>query len=228
MPIALFRQPDTESRTKPVWQWDYGQKIEIHGLSLPPAVEVHFATDQDTETVTRIGTTIDNVTSVTIPDSMLEQTEEIIAYIYIVDSSSGKTKYTIKTYIQPRPQPQQWEPPETEDLFRETIAAVNDAADRAEAARDTAEGHSEVAAEAAQDARDCAKQIPGQVDTAKADIDKYVANKEAELKGDTGNVYFASFKVVGGRLKMYSDPAATKIAFTRRRSRLSYRVRIGG
>lgn len=228
MPIALFRESDTESRTKPVWQWDYGQKIEIHGLSLPPAVEVHFATAQDTETVTRIGTTIDNVTSVSIPDSILEQTEEIIAYIYIADLSSGQTKYAIKTYIQPRPQPQKWEPPETEDLFQATVAAVNDAAHRAEAARDTAEGHSQAATEAAQDARDCAKKIPGQVDTAKADIDEYVENKKTQLKGDTGNVYFASFRVIRGHLKMYSDPTATKITFTRRRSRLSYRVRIGG
>lgn len=43
-------------------------------------------------------------------------------------------------------------------------------------------------------------------------------------KGDTGNVYFASFAVKGKRLKMYSDPALDKVKFQRKKSRLFYRL----
>ncbi|MDO5330999.1 MAG: hypothetical protein Q4F15_06265, partial [Bacillota bacterium] len=73
-------------------------------------------------------------------------------------------------------------------------------------------------------AKDAAAEIPGKVAEAKDSIDQYVSGKEAELKGDTGNVYFAAFKVVNGRLKMYSDPNVDKVRFIREGSRLKYRL----
>ena len=62
------------------------------------------------------------------------------------------------------------------------------------------------------------------IDDAKEHIDDYVKEKEASLKGETGNVYFAAFKVVDGRLKMYSDPTIDKIRFSREGSRLKYKI----
>ena len=54
---------------------------------------------------------------------------------------------------------------------------------------------------------------------------KYVKEKEASLKGETGNVYFAAFNVTKkGRLIMYSDPSVDKIRFDRERSRLKYKL----
>lgn len=58
---------------------------------------------------------------------------------------------------------------------------------------------------------------------AKKDIDIYVQNKHESLKG---NVFFAAFKVVRGRLKMYSDPTIDKVNFRRTGSRLKYRLKI--
>ena len=74
-------------------------------------------------------------------------------------------------------------------------------------------------------AKDAAAGIPGQVEDAKKEIDQYVSGKETELKGDAGNVYFAAFKVVDGRLKMYSDPEIDKVRFVRIGSRLAYRLK---
>ena len=68
--------------------------------------------------------------------------------------------------------------------------------------------------------------IPGRVKQGKEDIDRYVRQKESELRGDTGNVFFAAFKVVNGRLKMYSDPTVDKVCFRRVGSRLKYRLKI--
>ena len=76
----------------------------------------------------------------------------------------------------------------------------------------------------AKQAKDVAAGIPGQVEAAKKHIDEYVAGKEEEFKGDTGNVYFAAFKVINGRLKMYSDPKVDKVRFVREGSRLKYRI----
>ena len=77
----------------------------------------------------------------------------------------------------------------------------------------------------AKKAEDEAKKIPGRVEEGKRDIDNYVHQKEVELKGETGNVHFAAFKVVKGRLKMYSDPTVDKVRFSRKRSRLKYRLK---
>ncbi len=68
--------------------------------------------------------------------------------------------------------------------------------------------------------------LDGKVEQGKREIDNYVKGKEEELKGDTGNVFFAAFKVAGKRLKMYSDPKIDKVRFQRKGSRLSYRLNI--
>ncbi|MCI7098106.1 MAG: hypothetical protein MR966_04140, partial [Lachnospiraceae bacterium] len=48
-----------------LWQYNYGQTLRIQGLSLPPAVEIHFSLQQSGgEAVTRIGITKDGVTDV--------------------------------------------------------------------------------------------------------------------------------------------------------------------
>lgn len=65
---------------------------------------------------------------------------------------------------------------------------------------------------------------PGRVKEGKRQIDNYVKEKEEALKGETGNVYFAAFKVVKGRLIMYSDPSVDKVCFYREGSRLKYRL----
>ena len=64
------------------------------------------------------------------------------------------------------------------------------------------------------------------VTKAKRNIDSYVIEKESQLKGETGNTYFAGFKVVGGKLMMYSDPTMDKVQFYREGSRLKYRLEL--
>lgn len=76
----------------------------------------------------------------------------------------------------------------------------------------------------ANEAKNAAEGINGRVKEGKKSIDQYVSEKEAELKGETGNVYFAAFKVVNGRLIMYSDPNVDKVCFHREGSRLKYRL----
>ena len=232
---AVF-DADDQANAYGLWQWDYGQVLQIQGLTLPPAVEIHFSTQRATgDSVTRIGVTRDGVTSVTIPDSMLEGTGTIYAFVYLTDEASGETIRWIKMPIQPRPKPEAFEQPEDVELFREAIKAVNEAADRADASEKEAEGwaHGRVdqperekdnAAFYAKEARDAVAGLAGQVVDAKAEIDQYVSEKEQDLKGDTGNVYFAAFKVVNGRLVMYSDPEIDRVRFVRAGSRLMYRL----
>lgn len=121
-----------------IWQWNYGQILRIQGGNLPKVVEVHFSLqDKGGDSITRIGTTIDGATDVPIPDSFLEnggraQDYKIYAFIYLEDGTSGNTEYKIEMSVKSRPKPEVPGTPEEPELFRETVKAVNAAADRAE------------------------------------------------------------------------------------------------
>ncbi len=84
--------------------------------------------------------------------------------------------------------------------------------------------HEDNAAYYAEQARNAAEEVPGRVKEGKQQIDDYEREKETQLKGETGNIYFAGFAVVKGRLKMYSDPTVDKVRFRREGSRLKYRL----
>lgn len=146
MITAVFRPEDIVTTAYGLWQWDYGQAIRIQGLCLPAAVEVHFSLQETGGgAVTRVGVTKDGVTQVPVPDSMLEgngasgASYDIFAFIYLTDETSGRTEYKIRMQVKKRPKPEGFEAPGDADLFREAIAAVNDAAGRAGDAESSAE-----------------------------------------------------------------------------------------
>lgn len=241
MILVDFSQGDIAKTAYGAWQYDYGQILRIQGLHLPAAVEIHFSLqERGGESVTRVGVTKDGVTDVVIPDYMLENGDiagdySIYTFVYLTDAESGQTERKIKLPVKSRPRPEGFDRPEDVELFRDAIQAVNESAVRSEASEKSAEawahGREDYPDRAednamyyANQARDAAAGVPGQVEDAKKEIDRYVDGKEAELKGDTGNVYFAAFKVVNGRLKMYSDPDIDRVRFIRKGSRLTYRL----
>lgn len=144
MITAVFTDNDDYAHAYGLWQWDYGQQLRIEGLHLPTAVEIHFALQETGgEAITRVGTTKDGVTTVTIPDSMLEgnratwtadKAYNIYAWVYLSDKSSGETIKRITMQVKSRPKPEAFEAPGDGEIFREAIEAVNDAAKRAEEA----------------------------------------------------------------------------------------------
>lgn len=224
-----------------VWQYDYGQTLRIQGLKLPRNVEIHFATQRiGGIAIPRVGVTRDGVTDVVIPDSMLENGDTtsdypVYAFVYLTDETSGQTEYMIRMQIKSRPKPEVPGGSEDPGAFHEAVREVEKLTEKATESERQAEGWAhgrEDLPERAQDnaryyarqVADTVSQIPGRVEEAKEEIDRYVQGKEEQLKGDTGNVYFAAFKVVNGRLKLYSDPEIDKMRFIRIGSRLFYRL----
>lgn len=143
--IVSVKLDSRYASTLGVWQYDYGQVLRITGPELPPAVEVQFSLDEKSgETLSRVGTTVDGVTEVKIPDELLTHSAtsnyRIYAYIYLTDETSGNTKYEITIPVRVRSKPTSpTEDPETDpDLFRETVVAVNASAERAENAASSA------------------------------------------------------------------------------------------
>ena len=148
MVIANF-EDENYKRVTGLWQWDYGQVLRIQGLNLPKAVEIHFSLQESGgEAKKRVGFTKDGVTDVVIPESMLENEEaidsyNIYAFIYLTDDTSGQTEYKICMPVKARPKPEAFDKPEDEEIFREAIKAVNDAAERAETAEQQSAKHAE-------------------------------------------------------------------------------------
>ena len=142
--VTAVLKKDDISYADEAYQWNYGQILRIQGGNLPKAVEVHFSLEETSGTsVTRIGTTTDGVTEAPIPDSLLEnnncsQGYTIYAYIYLEDGTAGRTEYEIAIPVKARTKPEVPGTPEEPELFRETVKAVNDAADRAEMAEQNA------------------------------------------------------------------------------------------
>lgn len=169
MIIANFGKNETyKEKHGGLWQWDYGQVLRIQGLDLPTATEIHFSLrDKGGEAVTRVGTTKDGVTDVVIPDAMLENNGSavdyfIYAFVYITDETSGQTEYKISMKVKSRPKPEAYDSPEDAELFREAIATVNDAADRAETAEREAEGWAHGREDMPEKAEDNAKYYAGE------------------------------------------------------------------
>lgn len=143
--IVSVKLDSRYASTLGVWQYDYGQVLRITGPELPSAVEVQFSLNEKSgETLSRVGTTVDGVTEVKIPDELLTHSAtsdyRIYAYIYLTDETSGNTKYEITIPVRVRSKPTSpAEDPETDpDLFRETVVAVNASAERAKMAEQNA------------------------------------------------------------------------------------------
>ena len=131
-------------RTRSIWQYDYGQVLKIlsGGVVLPNFLEVHFSLSRKNEKcITRIGTTVNGVTEVQIPNELLNTENKthdyfIYAFIYVSTEKYGNTKCEIIIPVKSRIKPENpsEEPLPEPNIFHETVEAVNAAADRAKMA----------------------------------------------------------------------------------------------
>ena len=189
MITAVFTDNDDYARTYGLWQWDYGQQLRIEGLHLPTAVEIHFALQETGgEAITRVGTTKDGVTTVTIPDSMLEgnstvwtadKAYNIYAWVYLSDKSSGETIKRITMQVKSRPKPEAFEAPGDGEIFHEAIEAVNDAAKRAEEAGDKAIAAADEAEKAATQTAEHLQATEGLAEQVETNADTVAQDKQA-------------------------------------------------
>ncbi|GAB5612784.1 hypothetical protein JCM37173_33120 [Allocoprococcus similis] len=135
-------------RTRSIWQYDYGQVLKIlsDGVVLPNFLEVHFSLSRENEKcITRIGTTVNGVTEVQIPNELLNTENKthdyfIYAFIYVSTEKYGNTKCEIIIPVKSRIKPENpsEEPLPEPNIFHETVESVNAAADRAKMAEQNA------------------------------------------------------------------------------------------
>lgn len=118
---------EKHKRTDPLYQWDYGQTLEIEADNLPSIVEVHFACHGMTEAVVHTCSAVNGVVTVAIPDRCLEQASEITAWVYEIEGTAGRTIYSISIPITARTRPARSEsiPQSVQDTYTQLIDAVN-------------------------------------------------------------------------------------------------------
>lgn len=176
MVTALFKEGQKAATTTSLQKYDYGEVLRIKGLSLPRYVAVQFAVDGMSEALpSSIGETVENVTDVLIPNSLLRSNIKpwnynIMAYIYIVSGSSGKTEYTITI-------PVKWRPKTGDDQAADDDVAsvIGSAVEKMNTATTKAEN--------------AATQASATAEEIKADREKITTNEVeiAELKSDLIN-----------------------------------------
>jgi len=138
----LFRAPA-------VYQYDYGQILQIQGLELPEAYEVHFSNSPMGTSTTSIGT----ASGVVIPDVYLQNGSDVYAWIFLhQENDDGETVYQIVIPVQPRASISDQPPtPVQQDVITQTIAALNDGVQEV---NDAVEGIPAVIDAALQEAKD--------------------------------------------------------------------------
>lgn len=85
-----------------LWQYDYGQILQIKGINLPEMYEVHFSVSDSGNAYVSIG----DENGVDIPDELLETGDSIYAHIYLhTGTDDGETEYRIVIPVHKRAKP---------------------------------------------------------------------------------------------------------------------------
>lgn len=113
------------AKTRPLWQWDYGQVLQFAGLALPSTYAVHFANEQYASTAK---TMIGDADGVDIPDEYLITGLPVYAWVFLhTGADDGETVYMVTIPVNARPQPTEDEPtPVQQGVIDQAIAALNE------------------------------------------------------------------------------------------------------
>lgn len=161
--------------TDELWQYDFGQKIQVTGIELPDVCEVHFQYDNLTETKTVTGYKQEDALIIDIPNEALTSRGIIKLYIYLVSSEEGRTVNVAIMHVNRRMKPEGFEVPEDIDLFHHTLLAANEYMQQTKNAKKSAE----TAADQAESARKSAETSADEAKTAKENAETAVKNAEA-------------------------------------------------
>lgn len=111
MIYATFKNKN-EITVSGLWQYDFGQILEINGLDIPDGTSIHFAQEGKT-----IEGTVRNK-QVVIPDYFLQFYYDIYVYIYIKTETEGKTIARIIVKINTRKRPPDYVAPDEPSYTR--------------------------------------------------------------------------------------------------------------
>ena len=142
--IKAKTKQDIKLRLLGLWQYDFGQILQVDGLDLPEVVQVHFyiktkkIPNEEPLAYRVIAEVTDGILTVPIPDILLinkntRKNYNIHAYIYRVDDESGESIAEIVMPVRARPKPDDYIPPDVEySLADQVTQALNKATETLE------------------------------------------------------------------------------------------------
>ena len=191
------------TKTRPAFQYDYGQELQLHGFpELPASFEMHFSIGMG-QAITRIGTN----GAVAVPNACLERFGTLTAWLFLHDAETdGETKYVIEIPVRSRAKTTDQEPtPAEQSVITETIAALNAGVTAAEAAQVAAEAAAESVGEAAEQAQGKAGEAAASATAAAGSAAS--ADGAARAAGSAATAANGSATAAAGCSTAFSSPA---------------------
>lgn len=114
-----------------LFQYDYGQRLILTGVTLPESYEVHFANAEDGNSKTSVG----DGTGVDVPDEFLLTGDTVYVWLFLHDGEDdGETEYKGIIPVYKRARPSDTPPtPAQQSVITQAIAALNAAVEQCEA-----------------------------------------------------------------------------------------------
>lgn len=127
---------ERKARTEALFQYDYGQILNITDLELPAEFEIDFSNDKLVSE-----TYLGNNNQVTIPAKYLETSGSINAFIFLhTGEDDGETEYIIHIPVKARPERTDPTPSETQrSRIDELIEQMDEAVETAETSAESAQ-----------------------------------------------------------------------------------------
>lgn len=116
-------------------QWDIDRVLEVRGLNLVNAPEVHFSNANMDRAIVRQSTMENHIVTVKIPNSLLQHPLRIDAHIGIYEGSTFKVVEVVEIPVAPRKRPEDYQIEDTDEEIYSFKRLENELANRATNAR---------------------------------------------------------------------------------------------
>ena len=112
-------------------QWDLNQVLEVTGLNLTAAPEVHFSNANADRAIVRQATMENHIVRANIPNSLLQDPLRIYAHIGVYEGSTFKVVELVEIPVTPRKRPQDYQIEDTDEEVYSFKRLENELANRA-------------------------------------------------------------------------------------------------
>ena len=101
--------------TDTLYQWDINQSLVLTGLNLTGVPEVHFNNGNMDRAIVRQASNVNNVVSVAIPNSLLQDPLTITAHVGIYEGETFKVIEKVVIPVNPRKRPYDYKIEDTDE-----------------------------------------------------------------------------------------------------------------
>lgn len=130
MVIANCSEDDRVVSIRKLTQWDYGQVLKVCGLNIDTnTIQVHFSLEGAETALIVLGEVVDGNVLADIPNSLLKNGRDIIAYIFVTEPNEGRTIYQIILHVKKRPQPVEYDAPSDVNVIEQIMRVIDKKAD---------------------------------------------------------------------------------------------------